>query len=337
MSANAVIPFEQAPMPAHIAAAFGGESNIPQKASVPSLTFRGKVWRIVLDGEDTVVTRQTDDGPEPVSTVNVVILNFNPKRSRSFYEGAYEEGKNQAPRCWSTDGIQPDKGVTDPISASCATCPNAVKGSKITDNGKAVTACSMFQRLAVIPSTQLDFPPLLLRLAQTSLWDKDNAANEAQGWYAWAQFVDFLRARGVENTAAIAVKIKFDPRVAYPKLLFKADRFLDAAEIEKTKLLWKSVEVTSLLDGSLFEGAVLEEGNTHSAPPPAAAAPSVAPPTPPKRTRATPPPPPPVAQPEEEDEPPASFGKPTPPQAAAPAATEPGAKLAGVLSSWDDE
>lgn len=334
---SALIPFESASVPAHVLAAFGGESNIPQRASIPSLTFRGKVWRINLEGEETPITKETEDGVEPVSTVSVVILNFNRNRSRAYYEGSFEEGKSQAPACWSSDGVAPDKGVSEPCAATCAACPNSVKGSRVTDNGKAVAACSQFQRLVVVPSTQLNFEPLLLRLPQTSLWDKDNAANEAQGWYAWSQFVDFIRARGVTNSATIAVKVKFDSRVAYPKLLFKADRYLDADELNVTRDLWKSAKVLDLINGANFVSAPAETPAIAPAPQPEKAA-ATRQPTKPK------PAPAPVPETSDEDEAGGAWG-------AAPAPTKPavdttpapavqgvevGSKLGAALTSWDD-
>jgi len=331
---SALIPFESASVPAHVLAAFGGESNIPQRASIPSLTFRGKVWRINLEGEETPITKETEDGVEPVSTVSVVILNFNRNRSRAYYEGSFEEGKSQAPACWSSDGVAPDKGVSEPCAATCAACPNSVKGSRVTDNGKAVTACSQFQRLVVVPSTSLNFEPLLLRLPQTSLWDKDNAANEAQGWYAWSQFVDFIRARGVTNSATIAVKVKFDSRVAYPKLLFKADRYLDADELNVTRDLWKSTKVLDLINGANFVGPTSDT--------PAIAQPQKGKVTPINAAKQAST----VAVPEtsDEDEAAGTWGaasasapvaEPEPAPVAAQA-VEVGSKLGAALTSWDD-
>lgn len=237
-----IIPFNHqgggvAEMPAHLAAVFGDEGNIAPRATINMLSYRGKTWRRVVDGEEIAITKKDEDqNVVPVQVINLVILDHNKNRSRSFYEGNFEEGKNATPKCFSGDGITPDAAVKEPCAATCATCPNSVKGGKITENGKAVTACAPNKRVAVVPSTMIDkHPPLLLRLAQTSVWDKDNKENEAAGWYAWDQYMDMLRARGAKHTAAVETKVKFDLRMAYPKLLFSAARWLEPAEAAQVK------------------------------------------------------------------------------------------------------
>lgn len=242
---GAVVPFQQQnmPVPAHIAKFLNEHSNIDPKDTVPQLSFRGKVWRIVLDGEETTVTKDE----EPISTVRVVVLDHNKARSRSFYEGAYEEGKAQMPRCWSSDGVAPDESVKEPIATACSKCPNAVKGSKISANGKEMTACSQYKRVAVIPHNDLTFSPLLLRIPQTSMWDKNNDENEAKGWYAWDQYLDMLRTRGAVHTSIVITKIKFDSRTAYPKLLFAAHDYLAPADLAAVGKLLGTAPVTDLL------------------------------------------------------------------------------------------
>lgn len=232
-----IIPFDStgsspATLPAHLATVFGDEGNIAPRTSIDQLSYRGKVWRRIVKGEETQLTRPSQDTgeAEPVPVVSIIILDHNKQRSRSFFEGNYEEGKNSSPRCYSGDGVKPDASVEDPIAPTCATCPNAVKGSKITENGKQTTLCSPFKRVAVIPSAQIGtHPAMLLKLAQTSIWDKDNP-EEAKGWYAWDNYLDMLRARGAKHTAMVETRVKFDLRVAYPKLLFSASRWLDPQE-----------------------------------------------------------------------------------------------------------
>ena len=240
-----LVPFQQqnVAVPSHIAKFLADHSNIDPKATVPQLSFRGKVWRIVLDGEETTVTKDE----EPVSTVRVVVLDHNKSRSRSYYEGAYEEGKAAMPACWSSDGEKPDKGVAEPQGKTCATCPQSVKGSKITPNGKEVTACSQYKRVVVVPHNDLTFTPLLLRIPQTSMWDKHNDENEAKGWYAWDQYLDMLRARGAVHTSIVITKIKFDARTAYPKLLFAAHDYLSAADLATVSEMLGTEAVTDLL------------------------------------------------------------------------------------------
>jgi hypothetical protein len=245
MSTN-VIPFDRnsKTLPAHIAKFVEENSNIDPRNTVPQLSFRGKVWRTVINGEENALLKDDD---EPVSIVHVVVLDHNKARSRSFYEGAYDASKAQAPACWSSDGETPDTSVPHPQAKTCAACPNSVKGSKITPNGKESTACSVFKRVAVVPLSDLSSTPMLLRLAQTSMWDKNNEENEAKGWYAWDQYLDMLRSRGATHTGIVATKIRFDSRVEYPKLLFAASRWLADEELDIVRPLCKSEDVKALL------------------------------------------------------------------------------------------
>ena len=240
-----VVPFQQqnVALPAHIAKFLADNSNIDPKQNIPQLSFRGKVWRIVLDGEETTVTKDE----EPVSTIRVVVIDHNKARSRSYYEGAYEEGKATMPACFSIDGVVPDDAVESPQAETCANCPQSVKGSKITPTGKEVTACSSYKRAVVVPHADLSFTPLLLRIPQTSMWDKHNEENEAKGWYAWDQYLDMLRQRGAAHTSVVLTKIKFDARVAYPKLLFAAHDFVSGEDLATVSKLFDTPEVNDLL------------------------------------------------------------------------------------------
>ena len=286
MTTNAIIPFDStaaapgsavAEVPAHLVALFGDSANITPRFSINQLSYRGKTWRRVVEGEETPLTRTTSEGDvEPIPIVNLVILDHNKSRSRAYYEGAFEEGKNSAPRCYSGDGVAPDASVKEPCAATCATCPNAVKGSKITEQGKQSTLCSPFKRVAVVPSSNIgQHPAMLLRLAQTSVWDKDNGENEAKGWYAWDQYLDMLRARGAKHTAVVETRVKFDMRMAYPKLLFSASRWMNPDEASQIKQLLadKEKEIGDILNGSnAAHDGVSGQPTTAPADPAAAAA-----------------------------------------------------------------
>ena len=252
-----VIPFAQAPVPAYVSAFFTPEdSNVTAKQTIPGLSFRGKNFRISLDGEETLITNREGD---PVTTIPVVVLDQVPNRSRVFYEGQYTAGDNKPPRCSSVDGVRPDASISEPVCSTCAKCPNAVKGSKITAANKQTTACVPVKRIVLVPAGKLDFAALLARIPQTSMWDKNNQENEAKGWYAWDQYLDFLKSRGVTHLAQVVTKIKFDARMEYPKLLFSADRWLTQEELAVVQARWKSDEVGDLLYGRNLAPATYDE------------------------------------------------------------------------------
>jgi hypothetical protein len=183
-------------VPDHILALQDEATNIASRDSAPSLTFRGKVWRMVAEDEETILVKDGD----PIASVEVVVLDQATGRGRAYYEGQYKEGENRAPTCASTDGVRPDSDIRTPQASSCSACPRAAKGSSSTGKG---AACSSFKNLAVCAGDVLSpqAAPLRLRLAQTSVWDANNSAEEAKGWYAYDQYISQLRARGVTSTA----------------------------------------------------------------------------------------------------------------------------------------
>jgi hypothetical protein len=238
-------PNSGAALPAHLANAFDElGSNIADRMNVPSVSYEGKMWTIVKDGNKTKLQTKNDDGDTvPVPVMRVVVLNFNDQRGRAYYEGQYNPAAAAAPKCWSADGVAPDDSVREKISPNCKDCPMSVKGSKVQD-GKEIVAYSSHRMLAVIPANDLTFDPLRLKIAVTSDYDKDNVEH---GWFAFRQYVDFLKSRGIGHTALVVTKMKFDPNPAYPKILFSIDRPLSESEMPTVIQAAKSPKVTDLL------------------------------------------------------------------------------------------
>jgi hypothetical protein len=254
---------EKSALPAHLHKAFGGETNIVVKEGIPALTFKGSKWKVKIGDEEKVLTRIVDGEKEPVATMKAVVVAVNDKRSRNYYEGKFVDGENKSPDCWSLDGIAPSKACTTPQSSTCASCPFAVKGSKITENKKETTACAPYKRLAVIPVQGLKkLPVLLLKVPQTSMWDKNNPEAEAENYFAWDQYMKFLHSRGVPHTAALVTRIKFDENTAYPKLLFSADRWLDEAELGLVKELVDDKEIQDIAFGGAEEQAPVSKASS---------------------------------------------------------------------------
>lgn len=255
--------------PANVAAAFDEDSNIKEKISIPSMSIAGKKFAMKVNGETTILTKTDAETGERVNLnfVNVVVVAMNPNRSRTFFAKAYVPGDNQMPACYSSDGAKPDADVKTPVSATCASCPNAVKGSRIRE-GREGYACDSKKRLAVWPAAMLGnaalgLPVMQLILPMTSIWDKENTQNDAEMWFAWDNYVDDLRTRGVKHTGEVVTRIKFD-NTEHPKLLFKAVRWLDDSEhaqfgeLAKVKAIKDTDEVKKLLHGRLYEEPVAD-------------------------------------------------------------------------------
>lgn len=258
MASNSLTTFQPGAVPAHIAAAREsgalGSNTEGSGITVPSLSPQGKVWTISLEGNKTRLEKRDNDGEiVPVGVMKVVILDFAQRRGRTYYEGTYDPDKESAPLCWSDDGITPDASSPQLQAKKCAECPRAVKGSKVTDNGKAVAACSQHRMMALVPANKLDFTPLRLKIAITSDFDKQSqgaAGNTSQGWFAFQQYRDYLKSVGVSHTAEVVTKMKFDSSATYPKILFAAERWLNPEELAIAGPLSKQEDVQTLLGGT---------------------------------------------------------------------------------------
>ncbi len=234
---------------------FEENKNIQDRQTVPSISYEGNKWTIVLNGEKRVVQKQDGDGDlVPVTTLKVVVLDQNPVRGRAYYEGAYNPEMVTMPRCWSDDSVTPSKFVSEPVSKNCANCPMSAKGSRKSDDPtkKDLVACSQHQFIAVVPAFDLNHEPLRMKLAITSIWDGKNKANDEAGWFAFKNYTDFLRTNGVDHTGLVVTKMKFDSSVGitYPKVLFARDRFLTDDDMDVLVPIIQSQKVKQLISTS---------------------------------------------------------------------------------------
>lgn len=205
-----------AKLPAHLqvlASDGGADEWMSGTASgFPVISIKGKVFHIKRgDEEELVIKPGTEDDPEPASRLQMVVLRSNKGVARTYYEDAYVEGSDEAPTCYSNDGVRPEPDAEDRQSKSCATCPHAQWGSRMTENGKKGKACSEVKRLAVAPAGQLN-DPMLLRIPPTSL-------------KTWDRYVSVLLKRGLNPTQVIT-SVSFDPAFSHQVLVFKPTGFV---------------------------------------------------------------------------------------------------------------
>lgn len=238
-------------VPARIAKFMETHNNLGvNRQTVPTLSYEGKQWTISLNGVRQTQTTTNADGDEiPVSIMRVVILEANKRRGRTYYQGEYDPANKGGPVCWSEDGVAPHTSCETPQATTCESCPWSVKGSKVNAQGKSIAACSQHRMIAVVPANRLDMPPLRMKLAITSDYDP-SGAEESQNWYAFNQYQKWMKSKTISHSAAIVTKMKFDPNVAYPKVLFSGDRWLSDAEMDTVDPLVTGDEVKGLLGGT---------------------------------------------------------------------------------------
>ena len=109
-------------------------------AAPPRITTKGGRISAIIDGAVAA---------GPVNELDVIVIGVFPEArltSRVFYAGQYKEGENKSPTCFSDKGDVPSQHAEQPQAASCATCPQNIKGSSSTGG----TACGYYKRLAVM-------------------------------------------------------------------------------------------------------------------------------------------------------------------------------------------
>jgi hypothetical protein len=230
--------FDKANLPAHLAQMFPATNDLSANVSIGSfahLSIKGKVWTVARGKDDKQVVMNEEGDPR--SSIEVVIIKANPHISKVFYTGGYVEGSDAKPACYSNDGIAPAADSAEPQSKKCAICPHNQWGSKITENGSKIKACTDSRRLAVAPAGDLK-DPMLLRVPAASL--------KPLGEYG-----DMFARKGVPYQAAVT-KIRFDPEAASPRLLFKFERFLDADDAATVREMMESPVVANIIgDGPI--------------------------------------------------------------------------------------
>ena len=252
-------------LPAHLQKAAGQvskEFSGGVQSGFPVLSYRGKVWRVKISGEEQVYVN--DDG-DAIQTIEGVLIKSNPTLAKTHYEGKYSEGDNAKPRCWSSNGERPDADVPNPVNSQCAGCPMNAWGSRITDEGKKMKACQDVRRATFIFRHELealaagektidDVPVMLLRVPPASLNPLKDYAERV------------LAPKGAEPFM-LYTKVGFDTHASYPKLTFKGSQWLDETEFSAVEELRDSDAVKRILDTSaehVNEGSTGGEGEESS-------------------------------------------------------------------------
>lgn len=199
-------------VPAHIAARMaarrdsGSRSSIldavvsESGASLPRISIKAAKYRLVEAGVETPVG----------NTLDVVIVGINPNTSKVFYSQAYD-GTEQRPSCSSDDGVKPNAGVPDPVSDSCALCPNNVLGSKVNPSGAKSKLCSDQRHLAVVPAAD---PTKVYQLTLS-----------VSAMKPLREYFKHLQNYGAVPEEVVT-ELGFDDNASFPLVTFKMKNFL---------------------------------------------------------------------------------------------------------------
>ena len=198
-----VIPFNQAPLPAHLQAAAG--ANINQQAavgtgggmSVDHISLKGGRFHLVKGGQTTTLQQ---------FTLNVVIVHANPGVTKAWYASAWNPDQEaNAPECASDDGIVPRADSPMPQCNNCAACPQNQFGSKINpQTGAKSKACADKKTIALVTPDNPAGDMVRLQIPAASM----------------SEFGAYLRNLPAAYYAVIT-EISFDTTVSFPKIKFR--------------------------------------------------------------------------------------------------------------------
>lgn len=208
-----IVPFDKGSMPTSVGSGrFDTTPNLVVAGGFPVISIRGKAFHIVRGGDEELITKDVDGEAMPAPYIDIVVVHANPNVSKIYYEKEYKEGDDAAPTCYSVNGDRPEPDSESPQAKNCATCKHNVWGSRMTDDGRKAKACSDARRVAVAAPDAID-DPMLLRVPPTSL-------------KGLGEYQQKLSKHGVA-IQEVVTRLKFDPTLAHPMLLFKPQGFID--------------------------------------------------------------------------------------------------------------
>jgi len=186
-------------------------AEIDKSVAPPSgnrISLKGKVF--------TFPDSKTTPGP-----INVVILNW--LNINSYYKGAYNSQKVEAPSCFALSknipDMKPSGNCADPQNDACEGCPFNAWGSA-PDGGRG-KACKNQVRIAIVPpDAKADTPPYTIDLAPSSTSGFTNFVNKVKGQFGMMPL-------------QVQVTVGFDQGADYPRLTFTDPEPLPEETIEK--------------------------------------------------------------------------------------------------------
>lgn len=219
-------------VPAHLAARIGQPSALATSMAgglatgeaFPRISIKGSRFRIVEGDAETVLDS---------TTIDVVVVGANPRLSKTWYAKAWTpDSEPAAPECFSLDGVSPDPQSTQPQNDLCASCPQNAWGSKVTQQGQQIKACSDKKRLAVVSADDPTGPVYLLEVTPAALKGLNQYQKE-------------LAHRGIAPEI-VRTRVSFDTDASFPKLKFGFGGFNEADAQEAVDPLFGSAQVKEI-------------------------------------------------------------------------------------------
>jgi hypothetical protein len=201
--------------------------------------------------------------------LDVVIVDFNPTKSKVFYAHAYDPNASEfvPPDCWSDNGVGPSSQASKPQATLCASCPQNAWGSDTSRiTGKGTKACADVQKIAVLlPGQEMLF---LMRIPPASLKFLGKYAAEVE-----AQMIGGHKA----DITWVVTRVSFDQK-SVGILQFRPVSLIDEVSAKRVALAWQNHETDTIVGkndkpytGAVAAPAAISQGTTeegHRLPPP---------------------------------------------------------------------
>ena len=211
------------------------------------ITYKGKEWNVKFQGVKTLITRNDvhgDGSNDPAASLEVVLVKSSPVITKTFYLKGWEDGSNNAPDCFSSNGITPDANAPHKQNNICKTCKWDAFGSRAQEGFKG-KACQDNRRVAIVPSKDIDNDafggPMLLRVPPASLKELVKHATA-------------LDQKGLPYFGVVS-KISFTSD-SYPHLIFGPVRVLSDDEFNRVLALRDDARVGRILSEAVTPDAV---------------------------------------------------------------------------------
>lgn len=133
-------------------------------------------------------------------SIDVCVADVSDVNCKRYYgDKPWTPDSNDAPVCWSANGVGPSRDAPSPQNAICATCKHNERGSAISKvSGAAIKACRDEKWLAVIPTK---YPTMMFQLVLTPGSFKN-----------WKTFLKPFETHGVDISDTVT-KMAFEPKV----------------------------------------------------------------------------------------------------------------------------
>ena len=157
----------------------------------PHISIQGNSFTLI----DAAGNEQNEGGAIDVCIADVSDVNCK----RYYGDKPWTPDSNDAPLCWSANGVGPSRDAPSPQNAICATCKHNERGSAISKiSGASIKACRDEKWLALIP---IKYPTMMFQLVLTPGSFKN-----------WKTFLKPFETHGVDISDTVT-KMAFEPKV----------------------------------------------------------------------------------------------------------------------------